>query len=149
MRFKMVHSNTKDAKTRVLQSQVCYVRTIHFSTLKGKRHPSILFSMFLCFPTENENMAPWTTDHKRGNIDFGILALTPQPLHPPKPTWKVCSSLKQFWLNPYAIWPRYISTFEKIYNSFEHRALWRLFPNTFKSIKGSTWTQYFVFRVSS
>ena len=34
MRFKMVHSHTNNAKSRVPQSQVCYLRTTHFFALK-------------------------------------------------------------------------------------------------------------------
>ena len=34
VRFKMVHSNTKNAKFRVCQSQVCYLWTTHSSALK-------------------------------------------------------------------------------------------------------------------
>ena len=34
MRSKMVHSNTKNAKLRVRQSQVCYFRTARPSALK-------------------------------------------------------------------------------------------------------------------
>ena len=33
MHFKMVHSNTKKAKSRVYQSQVCYLHTTHSSVL--------------------------------------------------------------------------------------------------------------------
>ena len=36
----MVYSNTKNAKSRVCQSQVCYLRTTHSSTLKISRIPS-------------------------------------------------------------------------------------------------------------
>ena len=42
MCFEMVHSNTKIAKSRVCQSQVCYLRTTHSSALKRRNCPSFM-----------------------------------------------------------------------------------------------------------
>ena len=48
MCFRMVHSNTKNAKSRVRQSQVCYLRTPHSSALKveGYSNKRRAYSMF-------------------------------------------------------------------------------------------------------